>query len=305
MTTALAAAPAPADRHGRGGRGGRGGRHVMPALGTLPFFGYVAVFLLIPTVIVVVGAFRSTDGSFSLKNLTALGDATVLSAFGQSVILSAVTAVIGAVVGGLLAYVLVTGSPRSVSRRIVTAACSVLAQFGGVMLAFAFQATVGFPGAMVTQLLHSWFGVTGSGSWLYTVTGLMLVYSYFQIPLMVIVFLPAVDGIREQWREAAETLGGSTWVYWRRVAGPLLAPAFLGSTLLLFANAFSAYATAAALITQSNPIVPLQISGAITNEVNVGHADVAKVLALGMVVVVAIVMALYAMLQRRTSRWLG
>jgi putative spermidine/putrescine transport system permease protein len=296
-------APSPVSRPARQ-RGGAGWRRVSPALGTLPFFGYVAVFLLIPTGIVVVGAFRSPGGGFTWDNITALGNPTVIDAFVTSVILSAVTAVIGAVFGGLLAYVLVTGRPGSFSRRVVTAACSVLAQFGGVMLAFAFIATVGVNG-MVNNMLADWFGLVTTGSYLYTLSGLILVYSYFQVPLMVIVFLPAVDGIRSQWREAAETLGGSTWVYWRRVAGPLLAPAFLGSTLLLFANAFSAYATAKALISQSNPIVPLQIAGAITNEVNVGHADLAKSLALGMVVIVAVVMWLYALLQRRTARWLG
>jgi putative spermidine/putrescine transport system permease protein len=298
MTAADVTAPVPADRRGHGWR------RAAPALGTVPFFGYVTVFLVIPTAIVVIGAFRSNTGGFTWGNITALGTSSVLSAFAQSVILSAVTAVIGAVVGGVLSYVLVTGSPRSLSRKFVTAACSVLAQFGGVMLAFAFIATVGHNG-LVTDLLQDWFGVTNTGAWLYDLAGLVLVYSYFQIPLMVIVFLPAVDGIRAQWREATETLGGSTWVYWRRVAGPLLAPAFLGSLLLLFANAFSSYATARALITQSTPIVPLQISGAITNEVNVGNADIAKALALGMIVVVAIVMSLYALLQRRTSRWLG
>ncbi len=298
MTAADVTTPVPADRRGHGWR------RAAPALGTVPFFGYVTVFLVIPTAIVVIGAFRSPTGGFTWSNIAALGTSSVLSAFAQSVILSAVTAVVGAVVGGMLSYVLVTGSPRSLSRKVVTAACSVLAQFGGVMLAFAFIATVGHNG-LVTDLLQDWFGVTNTGAWLYDLAGLVLVYSYFQIPLMVIVFLPAVDGIRAQWREATETLGGSTWVYWRRVAGPLLAPAFLGSLLLLFANAFSSYATARALITQSTPIVPLQISGAITNEVNVGNADIAKALALGMIVVVAIVMSLYALLQRRTSRWLG
>jgi putative spermidine/putrescine transport system permease protein len=119
------------------------------------------------------------------------------------------------------------------------------------------------------------------------------------------VFLPALDGIRPQWREATESLGGSTWQYWTRVAGPLLAPAFLGSTLLLFANAFSAYATAAALVSQGNPIVPLQIRSALTSEVVLGQANLGKAMALGMVVVVAVVMTLYALLQRRTARWLG
>ena len=189
-------------------------------------------------------------------------------------------------------------------RKVVIAGCSVLAQFGGVMLAFAFIATVGTTGTL-TNVLHSLFGFQSTGQWLYGFGGLALVYTYFQIPLMVLVFLPAVEGMRPQWREATETLGGSTWVFWRRVAGPLLAPAFLGSALLLFANAFSAYATAAALITQYNTLVPLQIRGALISEVNLGQANLAKVLALGMILIVAIVMALYAWLGRRTSRWLG
>jgi putative spermidine/putrescine transport system permease protein len=159
----------------------------------------------------------------------------------------------------------------------------------------------------VTVFLRDQVGVDiySGGVWLFETPGLILVYTYFQIPLMVIVFLPALDGIRPQWREAAESLGGTTWVYWTRVAGPLLAPAFLGSTLLLFANAFSAYATAAALVSQGNPIIPLQIRGALTSEVVLGQQNLGKAMALGMVVVVAVVMTLYALLQRRTARWLG
>ena len=130
-------------------------------------------------------------------------------------------------------------------RRVVLALCSVLAQFGGVALAFAFLATVGLNGVLTlwVQQLTGW-NLAGSG-WLYSLGGLMLVYTYFQIPLMVIVFTPALEGLRSQWREAAVSLGASTWAYWRDVAVPLLTPAFLGSVLLLFANAFAAYATAA------------------------------------------------------------
>jgi putative spermidine/putrescine transport system permease protein len=221
-------------------------------------------------------------------------------------VLSAVTAVLGAVFGALAAYALVTAREGGLLRRVVTSACGVLAQFGGVTLAFAFIATIGLSG-FVTVFLRDRLGIDiyANGVWLFELSGLVLVYTYFQIPLMVIVFLPALDGIRPQWREATESLGGSTWQYWRLVAMPLLAPAFLGSTLLLFANAFSAYATAAALVSQGNPIVPLQIRGALTSEVVLGRANFGKAMALGMVVVVAVVMWLYALLQRRTSRWLG
>jgi putative spermidine/putrescine transport system permease protein len=286
-------------------RRGPGPLRVRSLLGTVPFFAYVAVFLIVPTLVVVIGAFAG-DGGFTLANVRALGERYVLDAFGRSILLSAVTAAIGAVLGAVLAYALVTARPGGLLRRVVTAASGVLAQFGGVTLAFAFIATVGLSG-FVTVFLRDHLGVDlyAGGVWLFELPGLMLVYTYFQVPLMVIVFLPALDGIRPQWREATESLGGSTWHYWTRVAGPLLAPAFLGAALLLFANAFSAYATAAALVSQGNPIVPLQIRGALTSEVVLGQQNVGKAMALGMVVVVAVVMTLYALLQKRTAKWLG
>ena len=275
-------------------------------LGTIPFFGYVTIFLLIPTLVVVIGAFAGSDGGATLDNVKALGNQYILDAFGRSIALSAISAVVGAVLGALLAYTLATARPGGALRRTVTALAGVLAQFGGVTLAFAFLATIGLSGFVTIWLQDNLnLDLYAGGVWLFELPGLTLIYTYFQIPLMVIVFLPALDGIRPQWREAAESLGGTTWQYWTRVAGPLLAPAFLGSTLLLFANAFSAYATAAALVSQGNPIVPLQIRGALTSEVVLGQANLGKAMALGMVVVVAVVMSLYALLQRRTARWLG
>jgi putative spermidine/putrescine transport system permease protein len=142
-----------------------------------------------------------------------------------------------------------------------------------------------------------------SSTWLFGLKGLTLVYAYFQIPLMVIVFLPALDGIRVQWREAASNLGASTWQYWRHVGLPLLAPSFFGSLLLLFANAFAAYATAAALVSQGNPIIPLWIRTARTSEVVLGHQNFAYALALEMIVIVALVMTAYSLLIGRAQRW--
>jgi putative spermidine/putrescine transport system permease protein len=268
-----------------------------------PFLLYLLVFLLIPTIAIVVGSV-SQDGGFTTDKLQALFGGAAMRALGKSVLVSAVTAVIGAVLGAVLSWLVVSAPPTSLLRRTVTSVCSVLAQFGGVMLAFAFIATIGYSGVL-TQWFHDHgsLDLYGSG-WLYSVKGLLLVYSYFQIPLMVIVFLPALEGLRVQWREAAVSLGATPRQYWTHVAAPLLAPAFLGSTLLLFANAFAAYATAAALISQGNPIVPLMIRTAMTSEVVLGQAGFAYALALEMVVVVAVVMTLYTLLLRRTSRWL-
>ena len=286
-----------------GGRPEVAGRRLsLTWLGAVPFLGYVGLFLILPTGLVIFQAFFDAAGHPTLQNVHALTQHYVLTAFVHSIVLSATSAVLGAVFGAVLAYLVVSGPADGVVRRIVTAASGVLAQFGGVILALAFLFTVGSQG-LVTLALQN-FGIDISGPWLYKLSGLIVVYTYFQIPLMVLVFLPALDGIRPQWREAAESLGGTSWQYWRHVAIPLLTPAFLGATLLLFANAFAAYATAAALITQGSTIIPLQIRVALTSEVVLGQENVAKALALGMIIVVGVAMSLYAWMQRRTARWL-
>jgi len=274
-------------------------------LGVVPFFAYVVVFLAIPTLVVAIGAFTGDSGGFTLDNVARLGDSYILTAFGRSILLSAVTALVGAVLGALLGYALVTAKPDGLLRRVVTAASGVLAQFGGVTLAFAFIATIGLSG-FVTEFLRDRGGVDiyASGVWLFELPGLLLVYTYFQIPLMVIVFLPALEGLRPQWREAAVNLGATTRQYWTQVGFPLLLPAFLGSMLLLFANAFAAYATAAALVSQGSPITPLLIRSALTSETLLGQSQFGYALALEMVVVVALVMGAYGLLLRRAARWL-
>jgi len=184
------------------------------------------------------------------------------------------------------------------------ASSGVFANLGGVPLAFLFIATLGTTGLATHWLTAVGFNPYENGFSLYDLGGVALVYLYFQIPLMVLVFLPAIDGLKVQWREASENLGASAWQYWRHVGGPLLAPAFIGALLLLFANALSAFATIWAWESQIAYIVPQQISIALSSEVGLSNVNVADLLALGMVIVMAIVMTGYALLQRRAARWL-
>lgn len=271
-------------------------------LGLAPFLVYVTLFLLIPTATVVVGAFV-VEGSADLSGIKVLKEDFMLSITWDTVWLSLKTAIVGSLAGALVAYVVSTADPAGTLRKLVTSACGVLAQFGGVTLAFAFIATIGRGGVVSGWLAQLNVDISSSG-WLFTLNGLTLVYTYFQVPLMVIVFLPALDGVRPQWREASDTLGASTWQYWRHVGVPLLFPAFLGCALLLFANAFAAYATAAALLSQGAPILSLQIRDALQSEIILGAQNVAYAIALEMVLIVAVVMFLYNRLQRRTARWL-
>ena len=166
-----------------------------------------------------------------------------------------------------------------------------------------FIATVGAQG-FVTKTLNTWFHfkITDHGFSLYTFRGVALVYMYFQIPLMVIVMLPAIEGMKVQWREAAEGLGASRFQYWLRVGFPVLLPAALSGIILLFANAFSAYATAYALTSGQVNLVPIQIgfflSGNTLDDPGLGFS-----LAFWMIVVVSSAIVLYNVLRRRTSRW--
>ncbi len=273
----------------------RAGRRVrLPAwLGVTPFLAYVGIFLLLPTGIVVVNAFRNPSGGLNLASLKLLFSSTARSYFIGSFQLCLISSAAGAVLGAILAYAIASGDPDGVVRRLYIAVSGVLAQFGGVTLAFAFLVTIG----PVGLLFHA--------SWFYSFPwGIAVIYAYFQVPLMVLVFLPAIDGLKVHWREASESLGASSWQYWRYVGGPLLAPAFFGATLLLFANALSAFATIVAWENQIAYVVPQQIYVAINSEVGLSNVNEADVLAVGMIILVAIVMTGYALLQRRAARWL-
>jgi putative spermidine/putrescine transport system permease protein len=287
-----------------GGAGSRRARGAGNYLALVPFHAYVGVFLILPTLIVAIGAVTTASGAPTLDNLSVVfTDASLVDAFVKSIQLSIATAIAGAVFGGLLAWAVAQGNPNGLLRQLVVAASGVLAQFGGVMLAFAFLATFGFR-ALVPNLMEALHvDLLYDSSWVYSLTGLAVVYTYFQIPLMLIVFLPSLDGLRQEWYDASASLGGSSWSFWRNVGGPILAPSFLGALLLLFTNAFSAYATAAALISQGSPLVTLQIGSSLQSEVVIGRENVGKALALGMIVVVSVVMLLYALIQRRASRW--
>jgi putative spermidine/putrescine transport system permease protein len=264
----------------------------------------VLLFLAIPTVLAVVSGLFDAQGRFTTANIAAIFAPDILKTFASSFWVSAVTAIVGAAVGSLVCFALLGTNPHGPLRSMVDSAASVLAQFGGVMLAFAFIATIGIQG-FVTLLLKNTLGINifENGVWLYQVPGLLLPYIYFQVPLMVITFMPAMEGLKPQWAEANATLGGTRGTYWLRIAGPVLAPSFLGSLLLLFANAFSSYATAAALISQGAQIVPLQIRSALISETVLGRSNMAGALALGMIVVMVILMWGYSALQSRTTKW--
>jgi putative spermidine/putrescine transport system permease protein len=261
--------------------------------------------LLLPMVAVAVGAFQnSSNGSFTFSNISAATHGIYLHGFWQSIILSVLTSILPGIFGLLIAYAIFTAKRGNVLRQVTVTASGVFANFGGVPLAFLFIASLGSSGLITHWLNNLGFDIYANGFSLYSLSGVVLVYMYFQIPLMVLVILPALEGLRPAWREAAQNMGARTWDYWRFVAGPVLLPSFMGCVLLLFGSALSAYATAEALTNGTIPLTSIQIGSFLNGNVIAGQENVGKALGLGMVVIIAIAMTIYVVLQRRAARWL-
>jgi len=221
-----------------------------------------------------------------------------------SIILSVVTAILPAIFGLLIAYAIFTAKRGNLLRQVTVTASGVFANFGGVPLAFLFIASLGSTGLITHWLANMGIDIYANGFSLYSLTGVIVVYFYFQMPLMVLVILPALEGLRPSWREAAENMGARTWDYWRFVGGPVLFPSFLGCVLLLFGSALSAYATAEALTNETIPLTSIQIGSFLNGNVIAGQENVGKALGLGMVVIIAVAMIFYVALQRRAAKWL-
>ncbi len=277
----------------------------MTWLGIVPFMVFALLFLILPTMHIVVGAFQDRDGGFTLQNLWNLRSGTIPSSYWISIKISAASALIGCLVGfGMAAAVAFGAVPRWIRSPLLTFS-GVASNFAGVPLAFAFLATYG-PVGFVAVLLRQNFGIVlqrDLGFNILSFWGLTVTYLFFQIPLMILIIMPALDGLKREWREAASALGASTLQYWRMVALPILFPALLGTFALLFANAFGAVATAYSLTGSSLNIVPIQLFAQIRGDV-LGDPNLGYALAFGMIVVTAIANILYIWLRMRAERWL-
>lgn len=273
-------------------------------LGVLPFFGFAVAFLLIPATSIVIRSFQDNAGSFTFQNILDLRQQSILAAYSVSIRLSLMTAIVGGLFGFLMAYAITVGDAPKWVRSLLLTFSGVASNFAGVPLAFAFIATLGRLGMVSGWLKALGWDIYAQGFNLYTFWGLSFTYLYFQMPLMVLIITPALDGLKREWREASESLGATTFEYWRYVALPILMPSLLGTMILLFGNAFGAYATAYALtggrINLVSILIGAQISGDALQNPGLGNA-----LALGMVAVMAVSIAAYTWLQQRTSRWIG
>jgi putative spermidine/putrescine transport system permease protein len=259
--------------------------------------------MIIPASSIIIGSFQTESGAFTFQNIVHLFKPNILDSYIITIKVSATTAVLGGLLGFLIAYAISLGGLPKPLRAFMSTFSGVASNFAGVPLAFAFIATLGRVG-FLTVLLRTFLGVElyDTGFNLYSFWGLTLTYTYFQIPLMILIILPALDGIKKEWREATESLGASGLQYWTRVGIPVLLPSLLAAFILLFGNAFGAYATAYALTGGLINLVPIligaQVKGNVLHDPNLGYA-----LAFGMVIVMTVSILAYTWLQKISSRW--
>lgn len=260
---------------------------------------FLGAFIVLPTVVVLQRTL-ALGGGVGVDAVRRAITGVERAWFVDAVVVGAVSAVLGGIIGLLLALAVVGRRRPRWLHAALDSWSSTGSGVGGVPLAFAFVATIGVQGVL-TRLLGSAGldlvpGDAPAGRfWL-----LVAVYLYFQVPLMLLVMLPAAASLPRTWREAAAMLGSSPVRYWRTVGAPVLAPATLGGIVLLFVTAFTAHATARVLETGSR-LMPERIRLLLHGETaqdDVGLATVAWVIAL-----LLCSLLLSTMLQRRTLRW--
>lgn len=274
--------------------------------GLLPFLGFGLLFLGVPLAGVVISAFLvPVPGSpgqtaFGWRNVTASLSGASGEAMLNSLKVSFTAALVATIIGAAAAQAIVyLRSARLNTASTVLA--SVLANSGGISLAFSFIVLLGSAG-FLTQALN----LSETGFTLYGPGGLVLMYQYFLIPTMVMLFLPTLNGVRREWHEAAASLGATSLQFWTRIGIPVISPALLSGFVLLFGAAFATHVSAAALIGGANfPLVTLKIAGLLSGGSSSGQENMAMALSMNMILAAVLTLAVSLPLQKRSRQWLS
>ncbi len=267
----------------------------------IPFLAITVAVMILPIAFMLEGSFKNGDGLFTLENYAQMAAPLYTQSFRNSILLSGITAIFGTLLGTAVGYFTYRLQSTRI-RELVITLCDVTSNFSGAPLAFAFIVVLGSNGVL-TLALSQYFGWKIYPAFsIYSFWGLVLAYTYFQLPLMVLLVLPAVAGLKQEWREAARSLGADSRTYWRYIGLPILAPAILANLLLLFANAFGAYATAYTLTGSRFNLVTLQLGSLLTGEVlrDPGAGDAMGILTL---LLMGLTISLYQLAARRARRW--
>ncbi|AOA04344.1 MULTISPECIES: ABC transporter permease [Pseudomonas] len=253
----------------------------------VPFAVFFIVFQIAPLVWVLIHSVQSEESGWGLANFIKIFNSKFyLQAIQHSLEISFWSSLFGIVIAILGSYSLRKVDSRL--RNFVNAFANMTSNFSGVPLAFAFIILLGFNGSITIMLKQA--GIIEDFN-LYSKTGLIILYTYFQIPLGVLLLYPAFDALREDWRESASLLGANSWQFWRFIGLPVLTPALLGTFVILLANALGAYATVYALTTGNFNVLPIRIAAMVSGDISLdpNMASALAVILVGLMTLVTLV----------------
>ncbi len=270
--------------------------------GFTPFLLFCLIFEIVPILFLLRGSFLQKGvGQFTFANYINLQQPLYISSFINSIYLSGVTALIGIILGTLIGYAIYRW-PSQRMRELLITLSDVTTNFAGAPLAFAFIVILGLNG-VITQFLSQYFHYELYPNFsIYSLSGLILAYVYFQLPLMVLLILPAFAGIKKEWRESAQSLAADDFQFWWHIGIPLLIPSLIAGFTLLFANAFGAYATAYTLVQTKLSLVTLQIGYMIAGEVRADQG-IGMAMAIMSLVIMALSIGAYQIAINWARRW--
>ncbi|SEN03963.1 putative spermidine/putrescine transport system permease protein [Pseudomonas sp. ok272] len=267
----------------------------LAALCLVPFAIFFFVFQIAPLCWVLINSVQSQEFGWGLANFNKIFSSRFyLQAIQYSLEISFYSSVFGIIIAILGSYSL--RRVDSKLRNFVNAFANMTSNFSGVPLAFAFIILLGFNGSITIMLKQA--GIIQDFN-LYSKTGLIILYTYFQIPLGVLLLYPAFDALREDWRESAALLGASGWQFWRHIGLPVLTPALLGTFVILLANALGAYATVYALTTGNFNVLPIRIAAMVSGDISL-DPNMASALAVVLVALMTLVTVVHQLLLKRS-----
>ena len=269
------------------------GKH-LALLCLLPFALFFFAFQIAPLLWVTINSLHTPEG-WGLANFQKIfASKFYLQAIKHSLQIAFWSSLFGIAIAILGSYSL--RQVDSKLRDFVMAFSNMTSNFAGVPLAFAFVILLGFNGALTILLKQA--GIIEDFN-LYSKTGLIVLYTYFQIPLGVLLLYPAFDALREDWRESASLLGAGTWRYWRHIGLPVLTPALLGTFVILLANALGAYATVYYLTTGNFNVLPIRIAAMVSGDISL-DPNMASALAMVLVGLMAVITVAHQLLLKRS-----
>ncbi len=265
------------------------GVNVFYAVTMLMFLAFVVAFMGMPLLSLISTSLSSPEtGGFSLENFVSIFTSKFyFQSFRNSFVLSLQSSLYGILIALFCSYAITRFASEHTQNNLLVVV-NMTSNFAGLPLGFALTVMLGSSGMFVTLLKAFGIDITQSFS-IRTVQGLVIAYTYFQVPLGIMLLYPIYRGIRDDWKEAASILGASSVQFWTRIGIPAILPSILSTFTVLFANAMGAFATAYYLVSSSYNIVPIRIGALMSGDIRT-KPELGSALAITLAMVLIVVM---------------